>query len=547
MDAIISIVSIMVIATVTVILLYQNASVRDDVAASMQSVVDQVNDSSYYGYQYDKRQEENIKNLDQNINVITKDIRNIVEDIKNVKSQTPTIKDLAKKVETTNLTASNLTTGTFKLGQKFSLLGDGNDEWLKLLNSNASDMEGGFAANKFFAKTGSTFKGSNIADDMTINNTLKVKGGTSKYNPSQLPTIFYGPAGVNSIRGDTEIRGDTNNIGDMRVGNTLNVNNGINTFRSDLGPLLKNTTDTGVEFGVMAAEGSAYQIYNSAGQGSIQLGFGKDKSFEPTVELRKRSATIGAGSNNLSLSQTTADDFLIKSFADKNIVMQSGSREPMVYNGSLGIGGAPQNGARLDVYGNIISRGTDFVLGGSRALVKGAGGDLVLNYESDFPGGISSHSDLSIMGDKCIEIGKDVKQKDANAGKVCYQKWSDSLDIVGAGGTGAERKVKLWDNVEAAGIQASKLCLGKTCINEDDLNKLIKADGNFCLGNTCLQEADMLNVKNMGNQINTMRINMGPKWTLQPEGPDSAFFTIRDNTGDGDKRFAFSSNKYVTF
>lgn len=552
MDIVISIVSLTVIATVTIILLYQNASVRDNVAANMQSVVDQINDSTYYGYQYDKRQEDNIKNLDKNINTVSKDVKNIVDEVKNIKLQTPTNIDISK-----NLQTKNVSTGSLKLGQKFSLSGEGADEWLRLNNAEGTQLYGGLAASKLYSHNGASFKGNTTADNLSISNSFQVKGGKSEHNPGQLQTILYGPDGLNYIRGDTELRGNTNNIGDLKVGKTLHVQNGINTFRSDLGPVLKNTTRGGVEFGAAHAQADNYQIYNSSAQGGIQLGFGKDAAFEPAVDLRKRSLTIGAGGNRLSIAQNASDEFNMKSSADKAMTFQTGSKPPMVFNnGALGIGGPNQHGT-LDVYGNIASRGTDFVLGvgnndrgdtkSSRAMVKGPGSELVLNFDNDFAGGITSHSDFKLLPDKCIETGKGAKLKEVNAGKVCYQKFSDGLDIVGAGEAGKERKVRLWDQVETSGLKANKLCLGNTCINEDDLNKILKTDGNFCLGQTCLQEPDMQNIKNLGNQIKTKRIDIGTRWTIQPEGPNDSFIALRDNTSGGDKRYSFPANKYVTF
>jgi len=49
-----------------------------------------------------------------------------------------------------------------------------------------------------------------------------------------------------------------------------------------------------------------------------------------------------------------------------------------------------------------------------------------------------------------LEMGKGVT-KQVDAGKIAYQRFSDGLDIVGAGEEGKGRKIKLWDNVEVNG------------------------------------------------------------------------------------------------
>ena len=53
---------------------------------------------------------------------------------------------------------------------------------------------------------------------------------------------------------------------------------------------------------------------------------------------------------------------------------------------------------------------------------------------------------LTIAGDgSAIELGANISSKEANAGKIGYQKFtSDALDIVGAGTTVSNRKIKFW-------------------------------------------------------------------------------------------------------
>jgi hypothetical protein len=43
-----------------------------------------------------------------------------------------------------------------------------------------------------------------------------------------------------------------------------------------------------------------------------------------------------------------------------------------------------------------------------------------------------------------IDVGYGVQGREVNAGKIIYQEWSDALDIVGAGTTSGNRKIKFW-------------------------------------------------------------------------------------------------------
>ncbi len=61
----------------------------------------------------------------------------------------------------------------------------------------------------------------------------------------------------------------------------------------------------------------------------------------------------------------------------------------------------------------------------------------------------------ALPGDACFEWGAGVAGKEGNAGKLCYAKFSDGLDIVGAGRPGAARKVRVWDELQTGGVLAA--------------------------------------------------------------------------------------------
>ena len=64
-------------------------------------------------------------------------------------------------------------------------------------------------------------------------------------------------------------------------------------------------------------------------------------------------------------------------------------------------------------------------------------------------GGFDSDG-LFVNKPSVLEFGKG-EAKEGNAGKIGYQKFSQGLDIVGAGTGGSGRKIKMWDDVEVNG------------------------------------------------------------------------------------------------
>jgi hypothetical protein len=494
MEVVVSIVSLLVMVSVTVVLLYQNASLKDNVASNMQSVVDQINDSTYYSYQFDKKQENNIMNLDKNINTVSEDLNNVIHNVKALQIQVPTQNDISQIVKT-----QNVQTGAVNLGSKFLLsgVGDsiGNDEWLRLMDKDGRKYFGGLSADKLQANEAATLKGTTSTDILNVSQTLNIKGGKSEFNPKSEGTFFPFADGRNYIRGDTEIRGNTTNVGDLAVGRNFSVNSGVSVKKNDFGPFFSNRNDKGGVMGLGQYSSDEFRIYNNRDQGNMTFGFGADLTYDPVVSIEKRQGkalTVGGGLNKLSIAQpvqnatwssaATKDDIVIRSDNEnKNMFIQNGIRPGLALSkNTLGIGGLPQY-ASLDVYGDIASRGHTISLGvgnnnrgntgASRALVKGQS-ELIMNYENDFPRGVTAHSDVAVISNKCFETGRGVSGKEMNAGKVCYKAFSDGLDIVGAGSQGNPRKVKVWDNMETGKITANQLCLFDTCISRDDLVKL---------------------------------------------------------------------------
>jgi len=140
--------------------------------------------------------------------------------------------------------------------------------------------------------------------------------------------------------------------------------------------------------------------------------------------------------------------------------------------GPPGPRGPPGNDAPWGADPKVNSIGRDsgdwFRIYGTKDNGTALHGGLSLNDWNGYGSGLSvgqwgrpSHQGVLIAGKLPLELGGSVAGKDGNAGKIVYQGFSDSLDIVGASASDG-RKVKIWD----------KLCIGGTCIDESHLQML---------------------------------------------------------------------------
>lgn len=69
---------------------------------------------------------------------------------------------------------------------------------------------------------------------------------------------------------------------------------------------------------------------------------------------------------------------------------------------------------------------------------------------------------VSIPNDVSVEFGAKVSGKEVNAGKIRYGGWDGgALNIVGAGGDGVYRKVRVWDKLQVGPLEVQEDgCIG---------------------------------------------------------------------------------------
>lgn len=75
MSLILSIISIALIIIMAFVFHYQYCKLRESIIYNMQTIVTQMNDSMYTGYERDKAFNENIHTLENNMKILSDDIR----------------------------------------------------------------------------------------------------------------------------------------------------------------------------------------------------------------------------------------------------------------------------------------------------------------------------------------------------------------------------------------------------------------------------------------------------------------------------------------
>ncbi len=105
-----SIFSLLVVVTTAFVVYYKNEQLKKETNDRLQNVVNQINDSQYYEYSFDKKQEQNIKNLDANIELVHKNLVDLQNNVKFLEKNSANKEELRKNVQTDLLTSKYLKT-----------------------------------------------------------------------------------------------------------------------------------------------------------------------------------------------------------------------------------------------------------------------------------------------------------------------------------------------------------------------------------------------------------------------------------------------------
>lgn len=205
---------------VVTVILYQNARLKDKLNANLQSIVNQVNDSTLYAYNFDKNQDSNIKNLDGNLKIVQDNLVNVSNNVKALQHQIS-----STNKNSNELLVKNVKTNNLSLGPNHSLSAS-NDGWIRINSSTSPELYGGLTAANLYITKKTTLQGTTNVDTINVQNAVKIPGGSSEHNPHGWATHFPHTDGINYIRGDIEIRGNATNVGDLTVQKNLMVQGG---------------------------------------------------------------------------------------------------------------------------------------------------------------------------------------------------------------------------------------------------------------------------------------------------------------------------------
>ncbi len=201
LSIIISSLALIFVTTSAFVFYFQAEKVRNEARNNMQNMVDQINDAQFYEYKFDKKQEENIKNLDKNITNVYDNVVKLQNNVRFLEKDAVRKNDIAKAVKTQNLTANSIATN------KFSAANPQNTNNIVLEAGNTSDGNNvGFSAinfNGFFNKTDQVINKAKgrwrvAADQRATNDFLSIDQYDKNKNLWQYMYMSDGSLGLNN-------------------------------------------------------------------------------------------------------------------------------------------------------------------------------------------------------------------------------------------------------------------------------------------------------------------------------------------------------------
>lgn len=168
-SGIIAFLCVIIIIVVSVLIVLQSNRLKHDVKRTFADVINQINDSQYYAYTFDKRQEQNLKNVDLNVSVVDKKAQ---DNLAIMKETGDKLRDDIDKVKKESLTAPSIASGVPAV-KTDKLDVNGN---IGLPSNGAGVIWGG--KSKIYDSAGNTTIASDKKIALTAPDGLTVNGGT---------------------------------------------------------------------------------------------------------------------------------------------------------------------------------------------------------------------------------------------------------------------------------------------------------------------------------------------------------------------------------
>jgi hypothetical protein len=146
LSTILSIISIIIVLLILGYLIIVQNKIKEELKLKIHGLVEQINNSSYYVYNYDVEQARNIDNNEKNIATLRDTILNINNNLQILQNNVLLKSEVSKNINTQQANINKL-----QLGNKWSLTNT-NDYWLQLYDKDGKDYFGGIAAGNIWSR-----------------------------------------------------------------------------------------------------------------------------------------------------------------------------------------------------------------------------------------------------------------------------------------------------------------------------------------------------------------------------------------------------------
>ena len=169
----------------------------------------------------------------------------------------------------------------------------------------------------------------------------------------------------------------------------------------------------------------------------------------------------------------------------------------------------------------------------------------VLSSNADILGTITARN-ITVSNNSVIEFGFGVSGKEANAGKIGYGAFTTGLDIVGAGTTGTNRVVRVFDILTTTTVNATNINEGGTTLTAKyTLSNQLNTYSNFV--NTQYAPSNQLGNYTLGSTFSTYSNFVNTQYARSNQLSNYAFSNGMSNWNFASNTSVWSSNQLINY